>query len=186
MSESNSIDDNESIYSNDSNNYQIIKPIIKKQSIMQQCESCQKYHNEDAYIHETEYNFGIAGIKTCIHCFIHFSLNKFIKRIGLTQKEKELLNEYIDTYVDAHNTEDCKIMEMFAQCLLCKKVDEYNQEKENNQNNESDLNESDNSNETDNSIESDKSNNLIICDKLITSDLVVISNSSDHDFILVL
>jgi hypothetical protein len=184
MSESNSSDnnDNDSVHSDNSNNYQINQPIIKKQNIMQRCESCLKYHNQDAYIHESEYNFGIAGIKTCVHCFIHFSLDKFIKRIGLTQKEKELLSDYIDIFVDLHNTDDCKIMDMFAQCLLCEKVDEYNQEKNERYNSDNKSELSDYSHASDTNV-SDK---LKIPDKLITSDLVVISNSDANDFVLIL
>jgi hypothetical protein len=187
MSEANSSDnnssdnnDNESVHSD---NYRDIKPMVKKHNIMQRCESCLKNYNQDAYIHETEYNFEISGIKTCVNCFIHFNPNKFIKRIGLTQKEKELLSDYIDIFVESHDTNDCKIMEMFSQCLLCEKTDEYDQENKINNDNNSETN---NSCESDNSSVSDELSKTLIPDKLTTSDLIVISNPDTNDFVLIL
>lgn len=80
-------------------------------------ECCHKRYPSEAFAHETRYNLGIDGMKTCIYCYFTMNANRFMNDY-LTENEQNCFTFYVETYADEHESQSC-IADKQHSCVLC-------------------------------------------------------------------
>jgi hypothetical protein len=151
-----------------------------------QAECCGRYYKDNAYFHQTKFKLGIKDIKTCIHCFIGFDVNRYGESKNLTVSEKECLKYYIDSFTNEHDLLNCEKKQQYGICLLCESITNKkmnpleNMETQNNQKVVETIIEATTTNEPYNIIMTDI---VLIDDPVETNENI---NVNIHDFVLIL
>ena len=89
----------------------------KKEYKLSDC--CQKYFNNEGYIHQNKFDLSIQDMTICIHCYISYSIKRFAECKDLTKNETDCLRYYIDNFAEKHNVEACQRIANYGKCLLC-------------------------------------------------------------------